>query len=170
MALYPPFTSDSTLSFTKPKFWEKNAQDPAGHAELCIQYPSFCRFSWGSTHFIKEIPCHTHYSMDNQAQYSVDHHVLPELTFTNKSPCRAWSMSDHGMAQVSASASASCYQSMHDWSNNHYDQTGRLDKISVPFFSRRWDIFGHCPPMRAVPPTIICQTTGSIFRSQNGIW
>ena len=31
----------------------------------------FCRSSWGSNHFIKEIPCHiTHYRMENQAQYS----------------------------------------------------------------------------------------------------
>ena len=31
----------------------------------------FCRFPWGSDHFIKEIPCYIkHYSMVNQAQYS----------------------------------------------------------------------------------------------------
>ena len=31
----------------------------------------FCRFSWGSSYFIKEVPCHIpHYNMDNQAQYS----------------------------------------------------------------------------------------------------
>ena len=69
--------------------FEKNVQDPADPAEPSIQNPSsFCRFSCGSNHYIKEIPCSiTHCSMDNHAQYSeAPYIILPELTFKGKIP------------------------------------------------------------------------------------
>ena len=52
--------------------FEKNVQDPQILWNTgCKIRVGFSRFSWGSNHFIDEIPCHiTHYSMDNQAQYS----------------------------------------------------------------------------------------------------
>ena len=64
--------------------WNPGSKIPVG----------FCRSSWGSNYFIKEIPCYiTHYSMDNQAQYSgamlkstLDHYVLTELTFKDETP------------------------------------------------------------------------------------
>ena len=51
----------------------------------------FCRFSWGSNHFINEIPCHIkHYNMDYQAQLSevpyIIMHDLRELAFKDKTP------------------------------------------------------------------------------------
>ena len=54
------------------QYFEKNSQNPADPAEPWIQDPSgFFRFSWGSNHVVKEIPCHIkRYNVDNQAQYS----------------------------------------------------------------------------------------------------
>ena len=58
----------------------------------------FSRFSWGSNHFINEIPCHIkQYNMDNQAQHS---EVLKIIMFCQNSRLkikhpRAWNMSGY---------------------------------------------------------------------------
>ena len=71
--LYPPFTSDSILFFTRPKFREKCPRSCISCRILEPRSESVLAYFYGVHNIFKEIPRHiTYYSMemDSQAQYS----------------------------------------------------------------------------------------------------
>ena len=77
------------MSFTKPKFRE-NVQYPADPAEPGSKtWVGFASSQRGSNHFMKNPQSHKtlwHGQSGAIHRSTIDHHVLPELTFRDKTP------------------------------------------------------------------------------------